>query len=782
MEHNEAQDIVEWVLYHISQGVDHFIVYDHFSTDATRELLRPFTDLGWVTFVPFNHEGRWAQPAAFEKFTSDWANLSKWLFFFDIDEFIVRNETLLASTGELDIPFATWFDHKYSSYGGVAIGRMSFSSNGHYSPPPEGTLAGFTETRVIDRNFWVPKIVSQAKYKKKGGDIHRQEFEGGRGFVDALEKGGESMWEDAKSGAGGYPVTISHFWAQSWDQCIAKIKQTAFPGSWREKMGEKFCRQEMINTDEYDKVEHFQDLTLARYAPLLRQAKERFQTLYPPFDLTDYTLSLLPSASSSPSRRTPFASTDRLLPPGQTFLLEYFRGPIGHLSVVISTSSTHRSLPLTYHPNGSSVSFSLPPLAHLDPGTGNHELSITLSHPLLPSPTEAPVDPCSIMSHLRNRAEVVQLQELARGRCAGIDPSRAWGLNVDTAAHSHYRGETIFRRFFKIEGAAALPPPPSPASSLSSSSSTPLPLSSLARGRWVKTSLMDYPGGPITASRRLYITERCPARFLPSYWNAQCGNASSFYNPNGGVHRWVPDGMKTYQDLAIPPDDLRRCLAAPGSGSAEQKPRKILLVGDSVASHTYTALQCMLDQIPGTRADDHLRYSSFEYEALNVAGVLAPLSAEQWLEKVAWEWDERAGTPKSLPDVVVLNIGLWAVSWAEAARYEAGLEEGLKTLKEAIQATSRGTATQLVWRETTAVHPTVEGDDPLHQTTPRVELFNEIADRVLKKVGGIVKVPAYGMTSGIAQGYSKDAAHLCPPVQGDMAEVLMRALCDHVLR
>ncbi|GAA5915349.1 hypothetical protein JCM6882_000226 [Rhodosporidiobolus microsporus] len=782
MEHNEEPDIVEWVLYHIAQGVDHFVVYDHFSTDNTRELLRPFEDLGWVTYVQYNQEGRWAQPLAFEKFMKEWAAHSKWLFFFDIDEYITRNTTLLAGTGELDEPFVPWFDRKYSDgVGGVALPRLSFSSNGHYSPPADGPLSGFTETRELDRNFYVPKIVSQARFKKPGGDIHKQEFEGGRRLVDPSGKSGEGMWEDR----GGYPAYMHHYWAKSWDECVAKIKQTAFPGSWREQMGDKFCRQEMSSTDDHAQIPHIQDASLARYGPLVRLAKERFQARYPPFSLADYRLSTVPSLSSS--KRTPFASSDRRLQPGATFVLDYNHGAVGHVDVSLSTASTRRALALTYRPDGG-VSFSLPPLSQLDPGSGFHELTITLQHPALPSPIEADVSPCSIMGHLKNRPEVVQLQAMAETVCRETDVEGAWELQVKTAPHSHYRGEVLFRRFFEIDGAARIPPSSSsaaPSSSSSSLATTPLSLSALGHGRWKQNSLMDYPGGAATATNRLYISERCPNRFTPSYWDDACGNSSTVYNPTGGVFRWVPHGLASYHDLAVPPEDLKSCLAAPGSARSSADggvaPKRIVVVGDSVASHTYLALLCMMDQVPGLNSNDHVRFSSFQYESFNLAGTLDPLAAEDWTRLVAWEWDAGARVARNMPDVVVLNVGLWPVSWGTAEGYERGLESALRRLKEAIAAA--GAETKIVWRETTAVHPTAEGGaDPLHQTNPRVELFNAIADRVVDSVGGITRIPAYEMTAAIPTGQARDNAHVCPPVQGDMAEVLMRGLCDHVLR
>ncbi|GAA5828000.1 hypothetical protein JCM11251_005685 [Rhodosporidiobolus azoricus] len=774
MEHNESEDIVDWLLYHIAQGMEHFVVYDHFSTDNTHELLRPFVDLGWVTYVQYNQEGRWAQPLAFERFTSEWATHTKWLFFFDIDEYVARNETLLAGTGELDEPFATWFDRKYGDVGGVALPRLSFSSNGHYTRPDESPLSAYTETRLPDHNFYAPKVISQARFKKPGGDIHKQEYENGLKLVDPSGKSGDAMWEDGKKGEAKYACALYHYWSGSWEECVAKIKQTAFPGSWREQMGDKFCRQEMPSTEDHAEIPHYQDRTLAKYGPLVRLAKERFQARYPPFSASDYHLSSLQSANGGFSeKRVPVTATERLFKPESVFVLDSAAGPVGFVDVALSTRSSKRTLPINHRPDGS-VSFALPPLSELDPGSGFHEITITLQHPAAPSPTGAEVSPCSVMGHIKNRPEVVQLQEMAKGVCSHVEPDGAWELQLKTRPHSHYRGQVLFRRFFQIEGVSSTSPPSSVAPATSS-------LPALGHGRWRRTELNDYHGGDATATSRLYISERCSNRFAPSYWDEVCGNSTTMYNPNG-VYRWIPHGMSTYKDLAVPPEDLKNCLAAPGSSASASgtRPKRIVVVGDSVASHTYLALLCMMDQIPGLDDRDHVRFSSFQYESFNVQGTLDPLRSEDWARIVAWDWDAEAKVARNMPDVVVLNVGLWPVSWGNAEGYETGLKTALRRLKKVVA--SSGASTKIVWRETTSVHPSSDGSDPMHQTNPRVELFNEIANRIVDETGGIVRIPAYEMTASLGKGQSRDNAHVCPTVQGDMAELLMRGLCDHVLQ
>jgi hypothetical protein len=343
-------------------------VYDHLhSNDNTREILQPFVDLGWVTWVDFDVDSKYAQSEAFNRFMSTWGKRSKWHFFFDIDEFLARNETLLPAA-ELEEPFTTWFDRKYSGNGGVALPRLAFSSNGHYHRPEAGTLASYTEVRAIDRNFYAPKIIQQGKHRVSG-DIHRATFSDDLVLVDPAGKSGEAFWEDA----GSYPVYLHHYWAKSWDECVGKIKQSvrfllsilspfsslrslfslieeadlsspqAFPGSWREHMGDRFCRFEMSMTEEHNTLEHHQDTSLAKFAAPLRTVAERFQRNYPTLSAADYSLSTLVTSFTS-TRRQQFSTSAHSATPGTVFVIDNARGEVGFIDAILSTSQTKRSV------------------------------------------------------------------------------------------------------------------------------------------------------------------------------------------------------------------------------------------------------------------------------------------------------------------------------------------------------------------------------------------------------------------------------------------------------
>ena len=101
---NEARYLKEWIEYHKLVGVDHFYLYNNDSTDAFKEVLKPYIKKGIVTLVnwhtrvrySFNEEDNvfiWSlgtQVPAYENAAKIRAvNETKWLVFLDIDEFLV---------------------------------------------------------------------------------------------------------------------------------------------------------------------------------------------------------------------------------------------------------------------------------------------------------------------------------------------------------------------------------------------------------------------------------------------------------------------------------------------------------------------------------------------------------------------------------------------------------------------------------------------------------------------------------------------------------------------
>lgn len=77
----------EWLEYHLLAGVNHFYLYNNFSTDNYKEILASYIDDGIVTLTEF--PVKQGQILAYKDCIEKYRNETEWLGFIDIDEFIV---------------------------------------------------------------------------------------------------------------------------------------------------------------------------------------------------------------------------------------------------------------------------------------------------------------------------------------------------------------------------------------------------------------------------------------------------------------------------------------------------------------------------------------------------------------------------------------------------------------------------------------------------------------------------------------------------------------------
>lgn len=83
---DEGHDLKEWLDYHILLGVDHFYLYNNFSSDNYKEILEPYINDGIVTLTEYPH--RYAQIKAYSECYNLVKDETEWLGFIDADEYI----------------------------------------------------------------------------------------------------------------------------------------------------------------------------------------------------------------------------------------------------------------------------------------------------------------------------------------------------------------------------------------------------------------------------------------------------------------------------------------------------------------------------------------------------------------------------------------------------------------------------------------------------------------------------------------------------------------------
>ena len=145
---NESRFIAEFISYHMEIGVEHFYIYNNNSTDDILNTLKVFVDNGIITLVDWPIIP--ASPTCYKNFWVNYANLSTWVAFIDVDEFIVENSTglLLQHLREIE-----------NNAPALALYWKYFGSNNHINIPKGLVIENFTScNKEIDHHF---KVIAQ---------------------------------------------------------------------------------------------------------------------------------------------------------------------------------------------------------------------------------------------------------------------------------------------------------------------------------------------------------------------------------------------------------------------------------------------------------------------------------------------------------------------------------------------------------------------------------------------------------------------------------------------
>lgn len=83
---NEAKYLREWIEYHKLLGVEHFYLYNNFSDDNYKDVLKPYIESNEITLIDWPYQ--YAQIQAYEDAFNRFKNETQWIGFIDADEFV----------------------------------------------------------------------------------------------------------------------------------------------------------------------------------------------------------------------------------------------------------------------------------------------------------------------------------------------------------------------------------------------------------------------------------------------------------------------------------------------------------------------------------------------------------------------------------------------------------------------------------------------------------------------------------------------------------------------
>ena len=247
----DASYLEEWIEFHRLVGFDRFYLYNNRSTDDHRRVLADYIDEGIVVLHEWPIYGQFIR--AHNECLRTHRDDSRWIAFFDIDEF------LFSPTGKLVSDVL----RDYEAYPGVGVNRIYFGPSGHRVRPDGLVTESYLRRGRLDGNLHIHSIVNpQATIRVV--DHHYCEYESGTAVNENLEPIEAGFTRDFSVSK----LRINHYYTRS--EAEFKHKQLNLPrfgpsGMW-------VPREPMPSRRIFDKFSLEHDETILPYVPALREA------------------------------------------------------------------------------------------------------------------------------------------------------------------------------------------------------------------------------------------------------------------------------------------------------------------------------------------------------------------------------------------------------------------------------------------------------------------------------------------------------------------------------
>ena len=165
---DEASYLKEWVDFHLSNGVDHFFLYDNLSSDGFHEVLAPYVAEGYVTLTTWpTKKSDNGQRAAYQHCLEERGGLSTWIAFIDIDEFLFGVTSWLPEVLR-----------EYERHASVFVHWQNFGSSMQQTREPGDVISRFTRRAPTQwsRNIEGKSIVQPSKVAAWGSPHAHRRF------------------------------------------------------------------------------------------------------------------------------------------------------------------------------------------------------------------------------------------------------------------------------------------------------------------------------------------------------------------------------------------------------------------------------------------------------------------------------------------------------------------------------------------------------------------------------------------------------------------------------
>jgi hypothetical protein len=206
---DEAPVLTEWLEYYRAAGIDHFFIYESFSSDNFREVLRPWIDQGLVTLI-----ADWpyvpVTPHAEEDCILRALNRFEWVGFLDVDEFLVLRDG--SSIGD--------FLSRFPGRPAVGFHWIFYGSSGHKFPQCGPVIRTHTRRNTkFNRHIKVFVRPGQVTHCR---NPHSWQY---KGLGHAVSEAGAPAYGSFLMQADVRDGWIGHFHCKSEEEYLAKMRK-----------------------------------------------------------------------------------------------------------------------------------------------------------------------------------------------------------------------------------------------------------------------------------------------------------------------------------------------------------------------------------------------------------------------------------------------------------------------------------------------------------------------------------------------------------------------------
>ncbi len=206
---NEAKFIKEWIEYNKIVGVEHFYLYNNFSTDNYKDVLSSYIDDGTVTIIEWPKEQ--GQVSAYVDCMSEYSHESSWIAFLDLDEYIVPIN---------EVHIGRWLK-PFEKYPAIHIYWKMFGTSGLIQADPD-KLVCEQYTSCWEVNHDTKTIFNTSYSIANPNDIHSFGTNLCGHFVPGIDEKKVFRSFGLYNNVNNNTIQINHYWSKSYFDYLEK--------------------------------------------------------------------------------------------------------------------------------------------------------------------------------------------------------------------------------------------------------------------------------------------------------------------------------------------------------------------------------------------------------------------------------------------------------------------------------------------------------------------------------------------------------------------------------